>query len=429
MPAIREQEAPSDPWGSWYKPQESPPPPTGTPAAFPPPLAAPTADTDPGRPGWPRLSGLGDRARRALGTGGPPTPPPNDPYATQGGAPGGSPSTAIAPYNAGGTPSTYATTDPYAAAGGPSAYSGNASHYDASRVPDATRFDVGQDPNATRFDVDPYATRVDGMGRSADPSATRVDQYGTPVTRVDGYPPQSPAGTLISQLRQSSAQPGAGDWPGSTQLYRKPPQQRRPPRALLIAGGAAVVVILIASFFLISNNSGSTNNTAGASSTASAKAGTGTNPAATQKHAATVLAGLLAQSVSDRAAVIDAVVNVERCGSKLAHDHAVFTRAAANRDRLLGDLSSMAGRSALPAAMLQDLTGAWQSSAAADTDMAEWTSSEEAGCNAKTVKSNADLSASYTPDGQATTDKQAFASLWNPIASKYGLTTYQPDQL
>ena len=39
------------------------------------------------------------------------------------------------------------------------------------------------------------------------------------------------------------------------------------------------------------------------------------------------------------------------------------------------------------------------------------------------------LQASYGPDGQATTDKQAFARLWNPLARRYGLRTYQSAQL
>ena len=39
------------------------------------------------------------------------------------------------------------------------------------------------------------------------------------------------------------------------------------------------------------------------------------------------------------------------------------------------------------------------------------------------------LRASSGPEAQASTDKQAFARLWNPIARQYGLTTYQRDQL
>jgi hypothetical protein len=37
--------------------------------------------------------------------------------------------------------------------------------------------------------------------------------------------------------------------------------------------------------------------------------------------------------------------------------------------------------------------------------------------------------AATDPDNQAATDGMAFVSLWNPIATQYGLATYQWDQL
>ena len=33
------------------------------------------------------------------------------------------------------------------------------------------------------------------------------------------------------------------------------------------------------------------------------------------------------------------------------------------------------------------------------------------------------------PDGQATTDKQHFVSLWDPMATEYGLPAFQRNQL
>jgi hypothetical protein len=37
--------------------------------------------------------------------------------------------------------------------------------------------------------------------------------------------------------------------------------------------------------------------------------------------------------------------------------------------------------------------------------------------------------AGIAPDNEATTYKTDFATRWNPIATRYGLTTYRPDQL
>ena len=42
---------------------------------------------------------------------------------------------------------------------------------------------------------------------------------------------------------------------------------------------------------------------------------------------------------------------------------------------------------------------------------------------------DANFQASGAPDVQATTDKTAFAAMWNAIAAKYGLTRYRTSQL
>jgi hypothetical protein len=79
--------------------------------------------------------------------------------------------------------------------------------------------------------------------------------------------------------------------------------------------------------------------------------------------------------------------------------------------------------------MLQDLTSAWQASAQVDTDLARWAEGKIAhGCH-RNSRPDARLRASYVPEAQAAAGKQAFASLWNPVARQYGLTTYQRNQL
>jgi hypothetical protein len=89
----------------------------------------------------------------------------------------------------------------------------------------------------------------------------------------------------------------------------------------------------------------------------------------------------------------------------------------------------MPGRSVLPAAMLQDLTDAWQASAQVDTDLARWAQGKiDHGCH-RNSPPDARLRASYAPEARAAVGKRAFASLWNPLARQYGLTTYQRDQL
>jgi hypothetical protein len=209
---------------------------------------------------------------------------------------------------------------------------------------------------------------------------------------------------VLGDLRQAPASGG--------------PRRSRVPMVPVIA--AAVLIAVVAGVVLLRAHSGGT-------------AAHGTTPPGssqdTRRQAAARLSGLLAQSVTDRTAVIDAVADVRGCGPSLHQDARTLAGAASSRKRLLSRLGSLPGRSLLPAAMLQHLTGAWQASALADTDLAQWADAKIArGCR-HNRRSDARLRASYAPDGQATVDKHAFASLWNPVARRYGLTTYQWNQL
>jgi len=194
---------------------------------------------------------------------------------------------------------------------------------------------------------------------------------------------------------------------------------RRSRRRLVPVIVAAALVVVVAGVILFRAHSGST-------------AGTGTTPSASSpdaRQAAVGLSGLLAQSVTDRAAVTDAAADVRGCGPSLRQDARTFARAASSRQRLLARLGSLPGSSLLPAEMVQDLTGAWQASAQVDTDLARWADDTIArGCH-RNSRPDAGLRASYVPESQATAGKHAFASLWNPLARRYGLTTYQPNQL
>ena len=79
--------------------------------------------------------------------------------------------------------------------------------------------------------------------------------------------------------------------------------------------------------------------------------------------------------------------------------------------------------------MIQALTSAWQASAQADQDFAQWAQDEATqGCTPND-QSDRNYQAAAGPDNQATADKRAFVNLWNPIATRYGLATYQWDQL
>jgi eukaryotic-like serine/threonine-protein kinase len=161
----------------------------------------------------------------------------------------------------------------------------------------------------------------------------------------------------------------------------------------------------------------------------SAPAAVSSPAVASRRQAAQALAGLLAQSGTDRTVITQAFNAVADCSAGLSQDETIFTNAASSHEALLGKLAGLAGRSALPGSMLQDLTAAWQASGQADQDFANWTRDEIAhGCSTN-YQSDASYRAATRPDDQATTDKKAFAALWASIASEYDLPAYQYNQI
>jgi hypothetical protein len=245
----------------------------------------------------------------------------------------------------------------------------------------------------------------------APPDGVQPPPAGLDPTRVDGLGPLPSEDLPTAMLGDLRLAPASGG----------PRRSRRPLAPLVPVIAAAALLAIVVGVVIFRAYSGSTaSGTTGTTSSASAQDA--------RRQAAVRLSGLLALSVTDRAAVINAVADVRGCGPSLRQDARTFARAASSRQRLLSRLGSLPGRSLLSAAMLNDLTGAWQASAQVDTDLARWAEGKIArGCH-RNSRPDASLRASYVPEGQAIADKQAFARLWNPIARRYGLTTYQPNQ-
>jgi hypothetical protein len=255
-----------------------------------------------------------------------------------------------------------------------------------------------------------------------------------PAVPVTGPPPlEPPAGPLPEPPRQPPRRHD-GNRPGT-------------PRALwgillvILLGGAAAAVLLIAHPFshpaLNETASSGTNpsappaGTASASAAASPASPTASAPASavTEQQAATSVASMLSQSVSDRAAIVSASNDVASCGPNLSSDPGVFDDAASSRQSLLARLTATPGLATLPPALITDLTSAWQASIAADQAYAKWAKDEIAqGCVPNDTTDPGYL-ATETPNTNATRYKTAFVTQWNPIAAQYGLTQYQQGQL
>ena len=201
---------------------------------------------------------------------------------------------------------------------------------------------------------------------------------------------------------------------------------------LLAAGLFALVaaVIVVPALLIAHSFHGLTGGESAAARPTAKQPTPGASGAApSERAAAASLATLLAQTAADRSSIVGAVGAVEDCTAALGQAPRVFQNSAASRQRLLQRLTTLPGRSALPAAMLQALAGAWQASAAVDTDLAKWAQDEAAnGCKPHD-HADANYQASNAPDVQATNDKAAFVGMWDTIAAKYGLTRYQTSQL
>jgi hypothetical protein len=245
------------------------------------------------------------------------------------------------------------------------------------------------------------------------------EQYGGGQYGQEQFPP----GQYGSGVQYGPDGMPVGDGAGRPGLLGRLPFKRP---LIPVAVGAGIVVVVIAALTLSShggsNSAGS--GTAGATPTASSSTGT---TALTQQQAATSLAGLLSQSGTDHSDVNAAVTDVEGCKG-LPADAQTFSKAAANRGTLLSKLAALPGRSALPAAMISDLTSGWQASATVDADLAKWASAEVGHCKKNDLKNPA-YAASLPYDSKATNGKTSFVEQWNRLARKYGLAAYQPSQI
>jgi hypothetical protein len=263
---------------------------------------------------------------------------------------------------------------------------------------------------------------VDGQwAQGGYPPGTQY-QPGGPYPPSGPYPPGN-------QYPQGPYPPGGPYYPGGPGGPYPPGRRRRSMTPAIIAGVLVLVVGAVVALAL--HGSGKAQGTGAGTTGSSTPTAMATGGAGTQaeRQAAIQLAALLPQSGADRGAVVDAVTDVQSCGKNLAKDASTFSKAASNRHSLLSRLGALPGRAALPPAMISALTGAWQASAQVDSDLAAWAQDMVAGCSRHKAADDANLKASYGPDGQATTGKQDFVRLWNPLAGRYGLKTYQVGDL
>jgi hypothetical protein len=149
-----------------------------------------------------------------------------------------------------------------------------------------------------------------------------------------------------------------------------------------------------------------------------------------ERQPANGLVALLSESSSDRNAINGAYNDVGGCGSLLGQDQATFQQAATSRQSLITQLKAIPDVSALPVALVVDLTAAWRASEQVDQDYARWAADEHAKAHCAPLDYfDLGYAAAVGSNYQATVDKAAALELWNPIAEQFGLPTYNQAQI
>ena len=217
------------------------------------------------------------------------------------------------------------------------------------------------------------------------------------------------------------------------------PARRRPPRrGWLIAVAAAAVLASVGAGAFVAGKIGPGHGGAPPASGGTSPAGATspvTSPAAssataTQLPGAAAMATLgsyLARSASVRSTVQAAINGVQRCSESPASGEATLQRAIDTRQDILNALPTLSV-SGLPSGtqLVSTLTTTMQDSIAADKDYQSWmkdfaSSGSPCGSN---PSQDSNYAAAVNVSGAATTAKNAFVAIWDPMAPRYGQPVY-----
>jgi serine/threonine protein kinase len=339
--------------------------------------------------------------------------------------------------------------------------------------------DPGQRPTAARLldqlstaDVVADPAREGTTRKSAVPDAARRAPNGAPgpvpgpaypATERAATPPPSRGGARsegptmspseFQHAYEGHATQGERQWAGSPIPPEPPrggpeprraagPQRRRTGRrGVLIAVVAVVVLAAVGTVAFLAGKTKPTTatnagNVAGVSPSVTSPAASPSvsSSAPTQSPsqppgaaAMATLASYLSQSAAVRPNVSNAVNGVQSCSESPADAETTIQQAITARQNILNDLQTLSV-GALPngAQLVSALRTAMQNSLDADNDYHAWmmdlaSSGTSCGSNAN---QDSHFVAAGNADSAATTSKEAFVNLWNPMAPTYGQQTY-----
>jgi serine/threonine protein kinase len=339
--------------------------------------------------------------------------------------------------------------------------------------------DPGQRPTAARLldqlstaDVVADPAREGTTRKSAVPDAARRAPNGAPgpvpgpaypATERAATPPPSLGGARsegptmspseFQHAYEGHATQGERQWAGSPIPPEPPrggpeprraagPQRRRTGRrGVLIAVVAVVVLAAVGTVAFLAGKTKPTTatnagNVAGVSPSVTSPAASPSvsSSAPTQSPsqppgaaAMATLASYLSQSAAVRPNVSNAVNGVQSCSESPADAETTIQQAITARQNILNGLQTLSV-GALPngAQLVSALRTAMQNSLDADNDYHAWmmdlaSSGTSCGSNAN---QDSHFVAAGNADSAATTSKEAFVNLWNPMAPTYGQQTY-----
>jgi hypothetical protein len=208
----------------------------------------------------------------------------------------------------------------------------------------------------------------------------------------------------------------------------EPTQQKGKPPVILIV--ALVLLVLAGAGFgvykLVHKDK---------TSPAAAKAAPAKKPPASaakrERIFATSVESILAQSVAQRAKLVQALAATENgCSIPIAQAKQQVAGVAVGRQKLLGRAKGLAAPTQQAAAIKALLTKALAASLAANQHYAAWVGglAGASPCPGSTA-TNGDYKAAVAASGQATAAKRAFTSAFNPLAKRLGQKTWSPDSI
>jgi Protein kinase domain len=241
-------------------------------------------------------------------------------------------------------------------------------------------------------------------------------------------------------LDRSAAPESRFDRPAASPV---PPRDRRPAapaprrplrRGWLIAVAAAAVLASVGAGAFVAGKIGPGHGGAppasGATSPAGATSPVTPSSAGTQLPGAaamTTLGSYLARSASVRSTIQSAINGVQQCTENPSSGEATLQRAIDTRQDILDALPTLSV-SGLPSGtqLVSTLTTTMQDSIAADKDYQSWmkdVASSGSPCGSDPSQ-DPHYAAAVNVSGAATTAKDAFVAIWDPMAPRYGQPVY-----